>query len=311
MIEAHGLTKHYGDFIAIEDVTFAAEKGEILGFLGPNGAGKTTTMRILTGYIPASSGDAKVAGYDILTQSLDARRHIGYLPETVPLYTEMTVREYLRFVGKLHALPANKVEKRIGQVIDICRLGEYRDTAIGHLSKGYRQRVGIAQAIIHEPSVLILDEPTIGIDPRQVVETRNLIRGLGGEHTVILSSHILPEVSMVCGRVIIINEGRVVAIDKPDNLSDRLGGASRIIMDVRGPDKEIVQTVSKVEGVKAVHGEDLGGRQRYTVEFRPGKDLREELARLVVNRGWGLQALQPQGLSLEEVFLKLTTKEDL
>ena len=311
MIEAKGLTKHYGDFIAIEDVTFKAEKGEILGLLGPNGAGKTTTMRILTGYIPATSGDAKVAGYDILTESLEARRHLGYLPETVPLYTDMTVREYLGFAGKLHGLSNAKVAKRSGQVIDTCRLGEYRDTLIGKLSKGFRQRVGIAQAIIHEPDVLILDEPTIGIDPRQVVETRNLIKELGGEHTVILSTHILPEVSMVCGRVIIINEGRVVAMDKPQNLSDRLGGASRIVMDVRGPDREIVQTLSKVEGVKTVTSEDLGGRQRYTVDFRPNKDLREDLARLVVNRGWGLLALQPQGLSLEEIFLKLTTREDI
>ena len=234
MIEVNNLTKYYGDFPAIEGISFTVNKGEILGLLGPNAAGKTTTMRILTGFIPPTSGTAKVAGFDVVGDSLDARKRIGYLPETVPLYTEMTVEDYLDFMGNIRGMDKGWRRRRIAEVIEITRLGEYQSSLIGKLSKGFRQRVGIAQSILHEPDVLIMDEPTIGIDPIQVVETRSLIKGFGGEHTVILSTHILPEVSMVCDRVIIIHEGQVVAIDRPENLSERLRGPERIEVDIRG-----------------------------------------------------------------------------
>ncbi|MBI4308033.1 MAG: ATP-binding cassette domain-containing protein [Chloroflexi bacterium] len=312
MIEVHNLTKYYGDFLAIEDVSFKVDKGQIVGFLGPNGSGKTTTMRILTGFMPPSSGTAKVAGYDILDQSLEARKRIGYLPETVPLYTDMSVKDYLVFQGALRGMSKQRIRQRADEVIDICRLGDYTDTLIGKLSKGYRQRVGIAQAVLHEPDVLILDEPTIGIDPRQVVETRQLIKGLGKEHTLLLSTHILPEASMVCQQVIVINDGRVVAVDKPENLSARLRGSEQLRLEVRGPSKEILGKLRAVKGVREVMWQPgTGERNGYTVEMQPGLDLREELSRLVVNSGWGLLGLQTGGLSLEEIFLKLTTKEEI
>lgn len=312
MIEAYNLTKYYGDFLAIEDVSFKVGKGQIVGFLGPNGSGKTTTMRILTGFMPPSSGTAKVADHDILEESLEARRKVGYLPETVPLYTDMTVRSYLDFQGALRGMTKKRLRTRLDDVIGVCRLGDYRDTIIGKLSKGYRQRVGIAQAILHEPDVLILDEPTIGIDPRQVVETRQLIKGLGKEHTLLLSTHILPEVSMVCEQVIVINDGRVVAVDKPENLSARLRGSEQLRMEVRGPSKDVLTKLRSVKGVREVKwAPGVGDRNGYTIEAQPGLDLREEMARLVVNSGWGLQGLQTGGLSLEEIFLKLTTKEEL
>ncbi|MBI2918395.1 MAG: ATP-binding cassette domain-containing protein [Chloroflexi bacterium] len=309
MIEVRSLTKYYGDFPAVEDISFDVKKGEILGFLGPNGSGKTTTMRILTGYLPPSSGTARIAGYDVVDHSLDARRHIGYLPETVPLYTDMTVRDYLDFQGTLRGMDQARRRKRIDEVVGVCRLGEYRDSHIGKLSKGYRQRVGLAQALLHEPDVLILDEPTIGIDPRQVVETRQLIKSFGGDHTVVISSHILPEVSMVCERVLIINEGQVVAIDRPENLSNRLGGTERIHLEVRGPVKEVMGVLRGMKGVQEVTNEGGDSLARYTVECRPGRDLRAEMAEALVSRGWGLLGLQAAGMSLEEIFLKLTTED--
>ena len=311
MIEVEKLTKYYGDFMAIEDVSFEVKKGEVLGFLGPNAAGKTTTMRILTGFMPPSSGTARVAGYDILDHSLEVRRQIGYMPETVPLYTDMTVDSYLDFSATLRGVDKKRKEKRIDEVMDICRIGDYADTLIGKLSKGFRQRVGIAQAILHEPEVLILDEPTIGIDPIQVVETRRLIRGLGGEHTVILSTHILPEVSMVCEKVIIINEGRVVAIDRPENLSARLMGSDRIQMEVRGPAGDVASTIRQVKGVRDVTWETFGDRSRFNVDCQPGGDLRQQLAAAVVQKGWDLLELQSSRMSLEDIFLQLTTKEEL
>ncbi len=309
MIEVHGLTKYYGDFLAIEDVTFEAKKGEVLGFLGPNAAGKTTTMRILTGYMPPSSGTARICGFDVVDQSLEARRHIGYLPETVPLYTDMMVREYLDFQGTLRGMDRARRRKRIDDVIGMCHLGEYRDTHIGKLSKGFRQRVGLAQALLHEPEVLILDEPTIGIDPRQVVETRQLIKSFGGDHTVVISSHILPEVSMVCERVLIINEGKIVAIDRPENLSNRLGGTERIHLEVKGPSKEVMTLLRGMKGVQEVTREGGDPVVHYTIECRPGRDLRAEMAEAIVSRGWGLLGLQATGMSLEEIFLKLTTED--
>ena len=310
MIEARGLTKFYGDFPAIEDVSFAAEPGEVIGFLGPNGAGKTTTMRIITGFTPPTSGTAVVAGHDVQEEPLDARASIGYLPETVPLYTDMTVREYLHYMGELRGMSKPRIRARVEDVFGLCRLEEYTDSLVSKLSKGYRQRVGIAQAILHEPPVLVLDEPTIGIDPRQVVETRQIIRGLGGDHTVILSTHILPEVSMVCDRVLIIHEGRIVVMDTAERLSARLGGVSRVVMDVRGPREQIQQALSGVDGVTEVTLSDAGGRQQFVVECAPSRDIRVELARAVADRGWGLVELRAMGLSLEEIFLRLTTEDE-
>ena len=310
MIEARGLTKFYGDFPAIEDVSFAAEPGEVIGFLGPNGAGKTTTMRIITGFTPPTAGTAVVAGHDVQEEPLDARAAIGYLPETVPLYTDMTVREYLHYMGELRGMNKSRIRARVEDVFGLCRLEEYTDSLVSKLSKGYRQRVGIAQAILHEPPVLVLDEPTIGIDPRQVVETRQIIRGLGGDHTVILSTHILPEVSMVCDRVLIIHEGRIVVMDTAERLSARLGGVSRVVMDVRGPREQIQQALSGVDGVIEVTLSDAGGRQQFVVECAPSRDIRVELARVVADRGWGLVELRAMGLSLEEIFLRLTTEDE-
>ena len=306
MIEVENLTKYYGDFPAVEDISFTVNKGEVLGFLGPNAAGKTTTMRVLTGFMPPTSGSARIAGFDVVDQSLEARRHIGYLPETVPLYTEMSVVDYLEFMGKIRGMDKQWRRRRIGEVIDICRLGDYRSSLIGKLSKGFRQRVGIAQAVLHEPEVLIMDEPTIGIDPIQVVETRNLIKGFGGDHTVILSTHILPEVSMVCQRVIIIHEGQVVAIDRPENLSERLRGTERLEVDIRGPSAEVMSALRDIPGVQEIARIDRDGVGVYNIETTSGADLREEISNLVLQRGWGLLRLQPIQMSLEEIFLRLT-----
>jgi len=311
MIQVEKLTKYYGDFMAIEDISFEVKKGEILGFLGPNAAGKTTTMRILTGFMPPTSGTAKVAGYDILDHSLDVRKRVGYLPETVPLYADMTVDSYLDFSATLRGMDRKRKDKRIDEVMDICHIGDYADTLIGKLSKGFRQRVGIAQAILHEPEVLILDEPTIGIDPIQVVETRRLIRSLGGEHTVIISTHILPEVSMVCERVIIINEGRLVAVDRPENLSSRLTGSERVQMEVKGPAGEVASAIRQIKGVRDVTWESFADRTSFTIDCQPGRDLRQELAAAVVQKGWGLLELQSSRMSLEDIFLQLITREEL
>ena len=311
MIEARGLTKYYGDFPAIEDVSFTAEPGEVIGFLGPNGAGKTTTMRIITGFTPPTAGTAIVAGHDVQEEPLAARAAIGYLPETVPLYTDMTVREYLHYMGELRGMRKARIRSRVDDVFGLCRLEEYTDSLISKLSKGYRQRVGIAQAILHEPPVLVLDEPTIGIDPRQVVETRQIIRGLGGDHTVILSTHILPEVSMVCDRILIIHEGRIVVMDTAEQLSARLGGVSRVVMDVRGPREQIQKALAQVEGVVEVSLSDAGGRQQFVIECSANRgDLRVELAKQVAENGWGLVEMRAMGLSLEEIFLRLTTEDE-
>ena len=308
-IEVKNLTKFYGDYPAIEDLNFSVNKGEILGFLGPNGAGKTTTMRILTGFMPPSGGTAKIAGFDVVSESLDARKQIGYLPETVPLYLDMTVEDYLDFLGKIRGMDRTWRQKRISDVIGICHLEEYQSSHIGKLSKGFRQRVGIAQAILHEPKVLVMDEPTIGIDPIQVVETRNLIRSLGGEHTVLLSTHILPEVSTVCERVVIIHEGQVVAIDKPQILSERLSGAERVEADIRGPASEIMSALRDITGIRDVSRTDDSGHSTYYIESSGGEDLREKIANTISERGWGLQRMQPILMSLEEIFLSLTNRE--
>ncbi len=311
MIEVEHLTKYFGDFIAIEDVSFDVQPGEIVGFLGPNAAGKTTTMRIITGFMPPSEGTVRVAGYDILRNSLEARREIGYLPETVPLYTDMTVRQYLGFMGSLRGMSDAAKKQRTGYVIERMRLEDYADTFIGRLSKGFRQRVGIAQAILHDPKVLVLDEPTIGIDPVQVVETRELIKSLGREHTVVLSTHILPEVSMICERVVVINEGRIVAVDKPENLSVRLRGSEQVKLEVRGPERDVANRLRQVEGVRQVNRQRVDGNiYEYTLECDPGSGVRDGLASLIVNQGWGLLGLQSVTMSLEDIFLKLTVRDE-
>ena len=311
VIQVEHLTKYYGDFIAIEDVSFDVKRGEVVGFLGPNAAGKTTTMRILSGFMPPTEGTALVAGYDILKNSLEARREIGYLPETVPLYTDMTVRSYLDFQARLRKMDSAARKRRIDYVVERLRLEDYTNTLIAKLSKGFRQRVGIAQAILHDPQVLILDEPTIGIDPVQVVETRELVKGLGQDHTVVFSSHILSEVSAICERVVVINEGRLVTEDRPENLSVRLRGTEQIRMQVRGPARDVASRLREAEGVQQVTRSEVDGSVfSYTLECRPGSDLQEHLASLVVRQGWGLLGLQSMTMSLEDIFLKLTAKEE-
>ena len=310
MVEVKNLTKYYGNFPAIEGVSFEVKRGEIVGFLGPNGAGKTTTMRIITGFLPPTSGTASVAGYDLVDKSREARSHIGYLPETVPLYTDMTVEGYLEFMGSIRGMNSKRIKVRIGEVIADCRLGDYRRSHIGKLSKGFRQRVGIAQAVLHEPDVLILDEPTIGIDPIQVVETRQLIKDLSGSHTVILSTHILPEVSMLCNRVLIIHQGLIVAEDTPRDLANKLQGVERLEAEVQGPPAEVAAALGKIRGVQEVAiATDNPNRNIYKIQARRGLDLRPTVSRIIVNNGWSLLNLQLVSMSLEEIFLKLTTEE--
>ena len=313
MIELENVTKNFGDFPAITGISFRVEPGEVLGFLGPNGAGKTTTMKIITGYMPPSSGKVTVAGYDIVSQSLVARRHIGYLPETVPLYTDMTVEEYLGFMGTIRGMTRDRIRTRVGDVIEVCRLEEYQSSHISKLSKGFRQRVGIAQAILHEPDVLILDEPTIGIDPIQVVETRQLIKNLAGDHTVIVSTHILPEVSTLCQRVIIIHEGEIVAVDAPENLSTRLRGSERIELEIRAPRDEAVRIIESIEDVTGVmtRPPEGPGLLSFHVDTVAGSDARAEIASTVVGRGWDLLTIRSIGMTLEEIFLNLTMSEEL
>lgn len=313
MIEIEHVSKYYGDFPAVTDISFSVGKGEILGFLGPNGAGKSTTMKMITGFLPPSSGIVRVAECDIVTDSLEARRHIGYLPETVPLYTDMEVTDYLRFMGRIRGMSSDYVARRTNEVIDIVNMGEYRKTHIGKLSKGFRQRVGIAQAILHEPDVLVLDEPTIGIDPIQVVETRKLIKSLGGEHTVIVSTHILPEVSMICERVIIINQGQIVAEDTPENLASRLHGVEQVELDVKGPSKDIADAIKAIDGVTDVEHRynQNGGHTTYLISSEPDFELRSRLASTVVGGGWELLRLQAMGMTLEEIFLQVTTEEQI
>lgn len=303
MIDAENISKRYGDFMALQGVSFHVGKGEVVGFLGPNGAGKTTTMRILTGFMPPTSGTAKIASHDVFFDSLEARRNIGYLPETVPLYTEMTVRGYLDYMAKLRGV--KKRTEPVRCALEAAHLSDRADTVIGKLSKGYRQRVGLAQALVHDPEVLILDEPTIGLDPKQILEVRELIRELGKDHTVILSTHILPEVSQICSRVIIINEGRIVAEDTPEHLSLLVGGGERLHLEVAVPSAEIPALLVRVPHVLGVEP----GRRRgtYEVECAPGMDCRVEIARQVVSHDWGLLEMRPLSASLEEIFLKLTT----
>jgi ABC-2 type transport system ATP-binding protein len=310
VIEVQHLTKRYGRVTAVDDVSFRVEPGEILGFLGPNGAGKTTTMRILTGYMPASEGRATVAGYDVFTHPVEAKRRTGYLPETPPLYPDMTVREYLDFVARIKGVPPGERKSRIDTVMKRTHVDDMAARACGKLSKGYRQRVGLAQAIIHNPEVLILDEPTAGLDPKQIIETRDLIRSLAGNHTIVLSTHILPEVSQTCQRVVIINKGRVVAVDTPDNLTARLRGAETLYVQVDAAGADAGGALAGVPGVTRVAAADMrSGSGAFEIQSEHGRDIRRDVAREIVTRGWGLLELRPMRVSLEEVFLQVTTEE--
>ena len=306
MIQVENLTKYYGKRLAVDDISFNVKEGEIVGFLGPNAAGKTTTMRILTGFLMPTNGDISVASYNMLSHSLEARQHIGYLPEAVPLYRDETVRSYLDFLAEIRGLDKSKRKTRIEDVVEICHLEEYVDVLIGKLSKGFRQRVGVAQAIIHDPEVLILDEPTIGIDPIQVSMTRQLIKELGKEHTILLSTHILPEVSMSCERVIIIHEGKIVAEDRIENLSSMISGSKRIRLEVEGPSEQVIEGLKQTEGVHQVSYQD----SYYTVECSAGQDPRSKIMETIVQGGWTLLSLESIEMSLEDIFLKLTAEEE-
>jgi len=309
VIEVQHLTKRYGRVTAVDDVSFRVERGEILGFLGPNGAGKTTTMRVITGYMPPTDGRVVVAGFDVFDQPLEAKRRMGYLPETPPLYPDMTVLEYLVFVAKIKGVAAGERKARVEKAMARTRVTDMKDRHCGKLSKGYRQRVGLAQAILHNPDVLVLDEPTAGLDPKQIIETRQLIQELAGDHTIILSTHILPEVAQTCQRVVIINKGRVVAVDTPENLTRQLRGAETMYVLVDGGDA--TGHLKGVAGVTRVATHDQhGSAVGYEVESTRGEDVRRDLARAVVAKGLGLLELRPLRMSLEEVFLQVTTEEE-
>ena len=310
MIEVQGLTKRYGPVTAVSDVTFRVEAGEILGFLGPNGAGKTTTMRVITGYMPASEGKVIVAGHDVFEQPVEAKRRTGYLPETPPLYPDMTVREYLNFVSRIKGVPRREMTSRVDEVMRKTWIADMAGRHCAKLSKGYRQRVGLAQAIIHNPDVLVLDEPTAGLDPKQIIETRQLIRELGGSHTIVLSTHILPEVSQTCQRVVIISKGRVVAVDTPDNLTARLRGSETMFLQVAGPEADVRASLAALPGVTRVAATTAkDGSVELEVDSESGRDVRRELSSTIVTHGWGLLELRPMRMSLEEIFLSLTTEE--
>ncbi|QLE47384.1 ABC transporter ATP-binding protein [Nostoc sp. C057] len=316
MIEVEHLSKIYGSTPAITDVTFSVEPGEILGLLGPNGAGKTTTMRILAGYLPATNGNARIAGYDVHENSLAVRQRIGYLPETPPLYPDMTVEGFLHFVAQIKGVPAGDRAKKVTAAIKRCNLEDKRRVIIRKLSKGYRQRVGIAQAIVHDPPAIILDEPTVGLDPRQIIEVRNLIKSLAGTHTIILSTHILPEVSMTCSRVAIINRGKVVATNTPENLMTQLTGGSGYELEIEGEAALAKQVLQNVAGVSLIESiPTAGGHQPQTnraylrVISQPGKEPGKDIVATLVRAGFGLHELRRVNATLEDVFLQLTTEE--
>lgn len=338
MIEAEKLTKYYGDRAVVRDLSFEVKKGEIVGLLGPNGAGKTTTMRMLTGYLPIDGGRAVVAGFDVVEKPIEVRKRLGYLPETVPLYTEMPVRAYLDFIAKIRGVPAKGRNRRIEEVMELCRVADVRDKVIGKLSRGYKQRVGLAQAIIHNPQVIILDEPTVGLDPRQIIEIRKVIRDLAGNHSMILSTHILPEVSALCDRVVIVNQGRVLVEDTLANLEHQGSRTERLRLEVRGPHQEIQDFLSQwpdVLGVEiptaqatasidsqgnlapAVDGdevattvvEDSGDTAKFNLRVNPNTDIRETLANAIIQQGWGLREIGLVVPSLEEIFVNLITED--
>jgi ABC-2 type transport system ATP-binding protein len=315
MIKVQALTKKYARTIAVDQISFEVAKGQIVGFLGPNGAGKTTTMRMLTCFLPPSAGTASVAGFDVLDQPLEVKKRIGYLPETPPIYPEMETSEYLKFVGKLKGLSGAELQKRVDYVCERCAVAEVKKKLLGKLSKGYRQRVGLAQAIVHNPEVLILDEPTAGLDPKQINETRDLIKSLAGDHTIILSTHILPEVEQTCEQVIIINQGKLVATDSVRNLQARARGAESVLIEVAGRNgnldtAQVQRRFEQISGVGRVHcRQQVDSRGIFEVESEKGRLVRGDLARAVVESGWDLNELRPAAMSLEEVFLQLTGSE--
>ena len=311
MIEVQDLTKAYGPVTAVDHVSFSVHEGEILGFLGPNGAGKTTTMRILTGYLPATSGTAKIAGFDVTNDSLAARRHLGYLPEAPPLYPDMSVEDYLDFVLRIKNVPRDKRRSRVAEAMEKTNLSDKGPELIKRLSRGYKQRVGLAQALVHDPLVIILDEPTVGLDPKQIIEVRHLIKNLAGTHTIILSTHILPEVSMTCDRVVIINKGKIAAIDTPQNLTTQLKGAQRILIEAQAPEKPLQELLAQISGAGSVDVRPAraGGHVTATVEVAAGKDIRDLVARKIVETGWSLYELRGVSPSLEDIFLQLTTDD--
>jgi ABC-2 type transport system ATP-binding protein len=312
MIEVKNLTKYYGEIKGIEDISFSIGKGEITGFLGPNGSGKTTTMRILTCFFPPTSGKATVAGYDVTESPIEVRRRIGYMPETVPLYPDMKVTTYLNFVAEAKGMDKGKKKRKISEVMEQCGIVDVSHRLVGNLSKGYRQRVGLAQALINDPEVLILDEPTIGLDPKQVVGIRELIKNLAGERTIILSSHILPEVSMTCEKVVIIHQGEIVAVDTPENLTEKLQKTSKISVQIEGIKQEVTAKLKTMPGVVAVleKEEDPPGVFSYEIESEKEKEISGELSYLVYNNKWKLVEMRPVKMSLEDIFIKLVTEEE-
>lgn len=312
MIHVENLSKFYGAIPAIQEVSFSIQQGEITGFLGPNGAGKTTTMRILTGFMPATSGKASVAGFDVFTQSLEVRKRIGYLPEDVPLYRDMDVTSFLQFVAEVKGVAKTQKTAQVDAAIERCGIQGVRRRLIGHLSKGFRQRVGLAQALIGEPDVLILDEPTTGLDPAQIIEIRELITALAKEKTIILSTHILPEVSMICQKVIILNRGKIVAVDATENLTSRMQKSSRVLMEVDGPVEEVRKSLQEVPGVLGVEQLEQVNEQifRYQIDSEKGQDVRRQLAAAIATHQWGLLELRAAEMSLEDVFVQLVTKEE-
>lgn len=311
MIEVKNLTKYYGPVMAVEDVSFSVKKGEILGLLGPNAAGKTTTMRILTCFLSPTRGEARVAGFDVSKEPLEVRRRIGYLPENAPLYLDMRVSGYLEFMAQIKGIEPAKRKKSIAEVMENCGIANVSSRIMGHLSKGYRQRVCLAQALLNQPQVLILDEPTLGLDPKQIIEIRELIKKLAGKRTVILSTHILPEVSMTCQRVVIINEGRVVAEDTPQNLARALEKSNQILLEIEGPSSEVASELAKIPGVLRVNLKDSLSQNMhlYLVESEKDIDIRRKLSSKIVHKDWGLLEIRPVSMNLEDVFVKLVTEE--
>jgi len=307
MIDVQHVTKRYGQVTALDDISFSIPKGEIVAFLGPNGAGKTTTMRILTGFMPPTSGQVTIAGFDCLEEPWEVKKHIGYLPETPPLYLELTVREYLTFVGRIKRLEPEQLQERMRIIVKQTGLSDVQGRVIGHLSRGYRQRVGLAQALLHNPPVLILDEPTTGLDPNQIIEIRDLIKNLAGSHTIILSTHLLAEATAICQKVIIIHQGHIMAIDTPERLGARLRQSEILQLTVKHSDSDLLETLGKIPGV--MHVSQGSSPNTYVLETHLGEDIREELTNLVVTRRAGLLELTYQSINLEDVF-KILTKAD-
>lgn len=312
MVVVENVTKIFSNKAGIRDLSFSVREGEILGLLGPNGAGKTTTMRVITGFMPPTSGTVRVGGFDVLEQPLEVKRKVGYLPENPPLYGEMTVLEYLKFVAELKGCRGARKRSQVNQVVEETGLGDVLGRLNDHLSRGYRQRVGLAQALVGDPGLLVLDEPTAGLDPKQITEIRNLIKNLAGSRTIILSSHILPEVSMICGRVAIINRGRLVAQDTPENLGKRLAGSSRLELAVKGPAVEVEKELNSLEGIQvvAVRPSEAPEVHRYSVDMAAGRDVREDIFFAMAYRGWPITEMAIQSATLEDVFLELVTDEE-